>query len=169
MRVFKETQRFRQWWLQVINLSLLGFPIFGYYNWYVLKKSMGNVAADDTKGQVIFIVIISFAVCILYIFKLETIIDKRGICYRFFPFHRNPKQLSWNDLKNCYTRKYRPIKEYGGWGYRFGFNKGKALNVKGNQGIQLELTTGKKLLLGTQIPEEEQIVINRYFKKDERI
>ena len=169
MRVFKETQRFRQWWLQVINLSLLGFPIFGYYNWYVLKKSMGNVAADDTKGQVIFIVIISFAVCILYIFKLETIIDKRGICYRFFPFHRNSKQLSWNDLKNCYTRKYRPIKEYGVWGYRFGLNKGKALNVKGNQGIQLELTTGKKLLLGTQLPDEEQKVINRYFKNDESI
>ncbi|MFT5738240.1 MAG: hypothetical protein ACI9SG_002592 [Maribacter sp.] len=169
MRVFNETQRFTQWWLQLINLSLLGLIIFSCYNWYMLKKGMGNVAADDTIGQVIFIALISFTVCILYIFKLETTIDEHGIFYRFFPFHRNTKQISWNDLKNCHTRKYKPLKEYGGWGYRFGFNNGKALNVKGNQGIQLELSTGKKLLLGTQSPEEAQIIINRYFKKNERI
>lgn len=53
-------------------------------------------------------------------------------------------------------RLYRPIKEFGGWGMRTAFNgkNGKAYNVSGNVGIQLELKNGSKTLLGTQKGKE---------------
>lgn len=45
--------------------------------------------------------------------------------------------------------------DYGGWGFRFGlFGKGRALNVSGNKGIQLVLTDGTRLLIGTNKPDE---------------
>ncbi|MDQ1088364.1 hypothetical protein [Siphonobacter sp. SORGH_AS_1065] len=45
--------------------------------------------------------------------------------------------------------------EYGGWGLRLGlFGKGIAFNVSGNKGLQLEFIDHKKLLIGTNKPEE---------------
>ena len=44
--------------------------------------------------------------------------------------------------------------EYGGWGYRISPRNGKAFNIKGSWGLQLVLSNGDKLLLGTQKPEE---------------
>ena len=45
--------------------------------------------------------------------------------------------------------------EYGGWGLRLGlFGNGKAFNVSGDKGLQLEFTDNKKLLIGTNRPEE---------------
>ena len=48
----------------------------------------------------------------------------------------------------------------GGFGLRYSFKYGRAVNVAGNFGIQLELKTGKKLLIGTSRPEEVEKVLN---------
>jgi hypothetical protein len=42
---------------------------------------------------------------------------------------------------------------YGGWGIKRGIG-GLAYNVSGNQGLQLVLTDGRKILIGTQKPEQ---------------
>jgi uncharacterized protein YlzI (FlbEa/FlbD family) len=54
--------------------------------------------------------------------------------------------------------------EYGGWGLRYSFNKkrGNAINVSGDIGIQLTLTNGKKLLIGTQKKEAVNRVLKTY-------
>ena len=47
--------------------------------------------------------------------------------------------------------------EYGGYGMRSGSRKyGKAYNVSGKTGLQLYLSNGKKLLIGTQNPRQAQ-------------
>ena len=43
--------------------------------------------------------------------------------------------------------------DYSGLGIRHG-RKGKAYNVSGNRGVQLGLSNGKQLMIGTQRPEE---------------
>jgi hypothetical protein len=111
------------------------------------------------------IVLLLFSIGLIYIFRLRTTIDERGIHYRFLPFHKTTKTISWKDLEDCEVRKYSPLSEYGGWGYKLHFGGNGALNVKGNMGIQLKLKSGKQLLIGTQKPEEAQLVINRYYKK----
>jgi hypothetical protein len=60
----------------------------------------------------------------------------------------------------AYIRKYNPIKDYGGWGIRWGsFRKGNAYNMSGNMGLQLVFKDGKKLLFGTQRSSElDQII-----------
>lgn len=166
MRIFKETQRFDQWWMKLINFVLFGFLLFSLYNWYVAIQATGNVATTDTTGQIAVVLSIVPAMLLLYSIKLETIIDDVGVHYQFFPFHFSKKTIPWGALDHCYTRTYRPIQEYGGWGYRTSFSKkkGSAFNVKGDKGIQMELKTGKKLLVGTQKVDEAQQVIRRYFK-----
>ncbi|WP_273567686.1 hypothetical protein [Maribacter halichondriae] len=134
MRVFSEIQRFNQWWMQLINIGLLGFLLFSFYNWYIAKEPTGNVTPTDTVGQIVVIVSIIPALLLLYSIKLKTSNDEIGIHYQFTPFHFSRKTIRWNEIEKCYVRTYNPIKEYGGWGYRtsFGKKKGSAFNVKGN-------------------------------------
>ncbi|MCJ7467011.1 MAG: hypothetical protein MUO53_10005 [Maribacter sp.] len=166
MRVFNETQRFDQWWLRLLNLGIVALLLYSLYTWYVLKESVGNVAANDTLGQSITIVTMVIVLILFFLFKLTTEIDERGIHYRFSPFHLSKRTILWSAVQACYVRTYMPIKEYGGWGYRFTFGKnGKALNVKGNKGIQLELKSGDRLLIGTQKEALATEVIQHYFGK----
>jgi len=41
---------------------------------------------------------------------------------------------------------------------------GKAYNVSGNRGVQLEFTDGKCLLIGSQKPEQLDSAITQYLK-----
>jgi hypothetical protein len=56
-------------------------------------------------------------------------------------------------LKSHEAITYSPLRDYGGWGIRRGA-KGKAYNVSGNHGVRLELSDGKRILIGSQRPEE---------------
>lgn len=164
MSVLNESQRFTQWWLHLISLMLLAFLGYTAYKWFVLKEFFGNVSPEDQTGQVIVIATILFSAALIYIFRLKTTIDEIGIHYQFIPINLSRKTIRWSELKKCYVRTYKPIKEYGGWGYRAPFGKNKAVNIKGDKGIQLEFNDGKKLLIGTQQEAVAQDVIERYFK-----
>ncbi|WP_424001764.1 hypothetical protein [Maribacter sp. IgM3_T14_3] len=164
MRIFNETQRFTQWWLLLINIALLFLMLYSCYTWLVLKDAVGNVAADDRVGQTIFILVIALVIPLIYVFNLKTTIDEIGIHYQFIPINFSKKIIRWHEIEKCFVRKYSPIREYGGWGYRGLSGKNKALNVKGNKGIQLVLKNGNKLLIGTQKENDAKMVIERYFK-----
>jgi hypothetical protein len=102
---------------------------------------------------------------LVWITKLETVVRSDGLYVRFFPIHFRSKKLTADDIKEYYTRKYRPILEYGGWGIRYSFTgKGKAYNVSGNKGVQLILTNGKKLLIGSQKPDDLVAAIDKMQK-----
>lgn len=91
----------------------------------------------------------------VFFFSIKLISEVRndGIYLRFFPLHQKFKVYPYDEIEKYEVRTYRPIYEYGGWGIRYGL-KGKAYNVYGNKGIQLVFKNKKKLLIGSQKPEE---------------
>ncbi|SEL21885.1 hypothetical protein SAMN04487910_2054 [Aquimarina amphilecti] len=142
---FSEKQKFSQSWLWILILISGIAPILYLFN------------SKDIEITTLIIVICSFALVILIfaLMKLETIIKNDGIYIRFFPFHIKFTQYNWDTVKQLSIRKYDPIYEYGGWGIRMSFGgKGKAYNVSGNTGLQLEFRNNKKLLIGTNKPDE---------------
>jgi len=92
-------------------------------------------------------------VLFLPIFSLTTEVRRDGIYIRFSPLHRSFRKIPLVDLMRHEVRTYSPIREYGGWGIRYG-RKGTAYNARGNRGVQLELSDGKQVLIGSQKPEE---------------
>lgn len=152
--VFSETQRFKQWWLWMILIGLDGLILFGIYQQMILGKPFGDNPGSD--GELIMIAgLMALITVAFYSVKLETEIKKDGIYVRFFPFHFSFRFYPWENISKSFVRQYNPILEYGGWGVRFGFaGKGKAFNVSGNKGLQLEFNDHKKLLIGTDKPEE---------------
>ena len=52
--------------------------------------------------------------------------------------------------------------EYGGWGVRYSLTgKGRAFNVSGNIGLQLEFINGEKVLIGTQVSDKMRDVLEQ--------
>ena len=93
--------------------------------------------------------------------KLKTRIDDEGVHYKMNVVHWKEQTIPWSDIEQIYVREYSPIKEYGGWGVRYG-RHGKAYNVKGNYGIQVVKKNGKRVLIGTQQPDEAAISLRNH-------
>ena len=164
MKVFKEEQRFKQVWLIIILVICTIIPIIS-----IIQKLLKENKTISTKEFIATIVVILVAISILFFFKLTTKIDEKGIHYQFFPFHFSMKLIPWSEISKAGIRTYFPVSEFGGWGLRGGFffnkGKGKAINVSGNIGIQLELKNGEKLLIGTLMKSEVTRVLDTYKDK----
>ena len=152
--LFSEKQRFNQWWLWLLLLSINALFLFGVFKQIICKQQFGDHPISD--NGLLLVTGFTFVLTILiFSCKLDTTIKSDGIYIRFFPFHLTFKHYSWQSLQKCFVRKYFPIPEYGGWGLRLGiFGGGKAFNVSGNIGLQLEFNDNQKLLIGTNKPNE---------------
>ncbi len=171
MKIFKEIQRFNQWWLVVLELLVL---LIVTYNFVEEFKLIETEKSDKSIYSITFsLFIVLLVIALIHSIKLKTRIDEMGVAYQFSPFHLKLKIIPWEDLSKCYVRKYSPITEYGGWGMRGilrkGFlnirGKGKAFNIKGDVGIQLIFNDGGKLLIGTQQSDNANRVIQNYSYK----
>lgn len=156
--IFEEQQKFRRW-LKLIVLALnLLFIVIAYYQ-LILGIPAGSNPASDLSLVIILIFTVLFTL-FFFSLQLQTQITKDEIKVRFYPFHRKFQRYPWDQISRFYIRQYRPIMEYGGWGIRYGFGrKGKALNVSGNMGLQLEFNDGKKLLIGTNKVNELEVAL----------
>lgn len=164
MKIFKEEQRFTQLWLLVLMSVSFIVPIL-----IMVQEYLKEDTKMTTNQFILTLLGILASALFIFAFKLTTRIDEKGIHYQFFPFHFKLKVISWNEISKAIIRTYDPIGDYGGWGLKGGTlwnkSKGKAINVSGDIGIQLELKNGKKLLIGTQKENEAKRVLETYQSK----
>ena len=160
--VFHEEQRFTQSRLilvvgLILIVSMLPL-VWGSYEQLALGKTFGNEPMSDT--ALILTDLLTFGILgglatLLFYARLITEVRDDGVYVRYPPFVRKWEIYKWADLAEIEVRQYKPIREYGGWGWRFGlFLKGRAYNISGNQGLQLVTHASKRLLIGTQRSEE---------------
>ncbi|MBG9376377.1 hypothetical protein I5907_09045 [Panacibacter sp. DH6] len=153
--LFSEKQRFTQWWLWLLLIGINGATL-----WRIIKPLQNGTAPASYTGIILSITISLLVLLLFLLFRLDTEIREDGVYVRFFPLHIKFKCYSWSSISRLYVRKYAPLKEFGGWGVRYGSN-GKAYNISGNDGLQIEFTNGKNLLIGTQKPAELSAVLLR--------
>lgn len=157
--IFSEKQRFRQWWLWLIFLMMNTLFITGAFRQLVFMKQFGDHPMSNI-ALVISVTVSLLITVFFFMLRLETQISNKGVSVRFYPFHLSFRFYPWESINKAYVRKYSPIMEYGGWGIRYGLmGSGRALNVSGNQGLQLEFNNDQKLLIGTHKPEELKQVL----------
>ena len=130
--IYREEQRFSLWlrWLIAVSMALaVSFSIFSLTNIF----SEGD--SSDIWPIITVGICVPIAIGVLFLLsKLETEVRSDGLYVRFFPFHIHFKRFTTDDLGEYYARRYKPLREYGGWGIRYG-RKGKAYNVSGNKGV----------------------------------
>lgn len=151
---YTEKQQFPDW-------LRYGVLIFVAVFTFLLTKS-------NTVHQPLMTILLAalLAPAIIFFWTLETEIDNQHIYIKISPIIS--KKISFNDVQTWEIRTYRPILEYGGWGIRFG-RKGTAYNVKGNQGLQLTLNSGKRILIGTQRQDDLKRILRSSIPNKESV
>lgn len=119
-----------------------------------LLSGVTAVVATVQTGRLVFAVVlipVALVPALLgFVFALETQVEGNELRVRLvpLPFRRIPLA----DVASAEVRTYRPLREYGGWGIRWG-RAGMAYNARGNRGVQLVLKDGRRVLIGSQEPE----------------
>ena len=160
---FKETQKMKQLWLWILLSVLAVIWIWGIVQQIFLGIPFGNKPASDLGLILIGLILIS---PIILIFKLTLITEVRkdAVYYKLSPIQFKFKKIEPEEIEEYFTRQYKPLSEYGGWGIRIG-RKGKAYNVSGNMGMQFILKNRKMFMIGTKKPEEFQKAMDKMMKK----
>lgn len=133
--VFREVQRFRQPWIWVLlGGSAVLVLVFGPLSW---------------GGLLILSVVAGF----VYSLRLQTEVRADGIYLKMWPLHRSFRHIPWSEVERYEATEYRPLRDFGGWGIRWAPGK-LAYNVSGSEGVLIERTDGRAVLVGSQRVEE---------------
>lgn len=151
--LFWEQQRFKQFWLWVVLLSVAAIFWAGFVSQILLDGDFGNNPVSDVQVIVLFVLMgLGFPI-FFYSMRLTTVVQPGELQVRFWPFHVRPKRIPLHSVRDYERVTYNPIRDYGGWGIRWGF-RGKAYNMSGNEGVQLLFYNRKPLLIGSQHAEK---------------
>ncbi|MBM7615756.1 DUF6141 family protein [Alkaliphilus hydrothermalis] len=158
--LFRETQKFRSVILWVCFALVIGSLLYRSIQQIVFDIPFGDKPFSDTGLAMFFIFFGIGFPAFFYFLNLTTEVRNDGIYYKFSPMHIKWQRISFEEIEGCEVKKYRPFREYGGYGIRYTL-KGKAYNVSGVMGIQLLLRNGKRVLIGTQEPDKFMDAINK--------
>ena len=152
--LFYEEQKFTQWWLWLLLLLIIGYLLFDLISF--------SYSSDEifTVGTIIFntenlipLILVCLVILLFLILKLKTTLSQDYIQISFFPFFT--KKWNWSEINTTDIVTYGFI----GYGIRLSLKYGTVYNIKGNHGLAIHLKNGKKLMVGTQKPEELANVI----------
>lgn len=162
---FRETQKMKQVWIWIVIILIFALWTWAFIQQIIMKEPFGNHPASDL-GLILIGVVLLIPLFLITQIKLITEISRDGIFYKMTIFMLKFKQIKPEEIEDYEIRTYKPVREYGGWGYRLSFRKkkGMALSMQGKTGLQLELTNAKKILIGTQKPEEILSAMNKLIK-----
>lgn len=164
--LFREKQRLNIFSL-ALSLSLFVLLLIYLYKQFNNEVSLSNNLVNNV-GLTSLLVLVGILVLVSVFATQETIITDKGISLTFFPVLWSKRSIQWEDVENVYVREYNPLQEFGGWSIfrvngpvQRGLGNNRAINVKGNKGLQLIMKDGSKLLIGTQKVDEIEIVIKK--------
>ena len=98
---------------------------------------------------------------LFYYSKLETIVTDEGFGYRWWPLQNKYRILLKDDILKVSTRS-GPMMSYGiHWMPSYGW----VHNVRGREGMQIKMRSGKRMFIGSQKMNELKSVLETLLKK----
>lgn len=146
--LFKEVQRFRDvWWIMVLVFGLAALQWWIFLGQIIGGIPMGNNPAPD--AVVLFIWLLGgVGLPVLFLLLgLEVEVSPNAVIIRFTPLFT--RVIEKREITYVEALTYQPLRQFGGWGIR-GWGGRVAYNVRGNQGVELTLYDGRRVLIGTQ-------------------
>jgi len=177
---FSEVQPFTgspmKWIFPLVFLVSVGPLAYGLYQQLVLGNPWGDNPSSDTVLLFIFVFVFGLMTLLGMVFfksRLEVTIDAGGIHYRFPVLIRKWRTIKKESIARYEVRKYSPLWEYGGWGYRSMRSRrrrrnGIAYNVSGKIGLQLYFVNGTKMLIGTRRPAAVERAMKKLMDENQR-
>ena len=146
--LFREVQRFRDvWWVMALVFGVAALQWYIVLGQIVGGAPVGNRPASD--GVVLFVWLLAGVglPALFLLLRLEVEVSPNAVTIRFAPLFI--RVIDQREIAGAEPVTYRPLGEFGGWGVR-GWGARVAYNVRGNQGVELTLTDGRRVLIGTR-------------------
>ena len=136
---YTETQPFIAVWTGQLTAALAVFSLaWGLYT--------GGVALAIGGGVGLLLALISIS-------TLRTAYGPEGVTVTLAPYGLRLRHVPAADIVSATVREVSPVGELGGWGWRLAPGK-EAFTVSGREVVDLELRSGRHLLLGTREGDE---------------
>ena len=152
--IFKEKQKFTQWYIWIIPMAALLFMIALCFQQIVLGKIVGQHPGSNSELLLITLVPLSILM-LLYSITLITEVSDEGIYFNLKPFTK--RFIRWEEIQNIEIIRY----DFVGYGLRVDTQYGTVYNIKGYHGIKINLKDGKRILIGTQKADDFNSVLNQ--------
>ena len=146
--LFREVQRFRDvWWVMALVFGVAALQWYIFLGQIVGGAPVGNRPASD--GVVLFVWLLAGVglPALFLLLRLEVEVSPNAVTIRFAPLFI--RVIDQREIAGAEPVTYRPLGEFGGWGVR-GWGGRVAYNVRGDQGVELTLTDGRRVLIGTR-------------------
>jgi len=130
----------------------IGFVVvpfsLGMWQQLVLGKPWGDKPIPDAAFAVIgpFAILLSFLPIAVLLMPLRVEVRADGIAVHLVGFRRR-QVVRREELRGAALTRVGPI----GWGYRRGWSRA-VYRMDGSEGVELELASGKKIVIGSQRP-----------------
>jgi hypothetical protein len=161
--LYHEEQRFRQWWvwLAVVAVAALAW-------WTLIQQILRGRPFGDSPvpvwGAWLVWLLVGVGLPTLFLgLKMVTDVTSGQVVIRYRPLSRRVIRL--DEIEQVTARTYAAIKEYGGWGIKGWSRRNIAYNVSGYRGAQLVLKDGRRVMLGSQRPDELAQVIETQLRE----
>lgn len=133
---------------------------------YLLPFSFLPVVVDYFKHQLnqesITASIVLFCIFFLvgFLLKLEWKFTSSDFSYKYRPIYNKWRSIPISDIKSANVVKINPLREFGGWGFRFG-RLGQAFTTTGRLILHIETHSGKKLNFTVKNQKEAEIALKK--------
>lgn len=148
---FREVQALRQWHARLVLAMPPAAILFIAVRQLVFHRPWGSPPMSN--GGLVFLTVLLVGVYIrLITVRLVTDIRSGQLSVGLEGLWRK-RRVALADIRSAVEVQYDPAAEYGGYGIRSGA-KGLAYIASGNRGVEVELKDGRRLLVGSQRPQE---------------
>lgn len=156
--LYDEVQRDKPIWLWAVVIVVAAIQWWGFFQQIVQGQPFGNNPGPDWLIILMLILVgIAFPIAVA-ITQLRIAVGSDGIQIVYRPFMR--RIIPFSDIQSAVAREYKPLREFGGWGIRSGLGGKRAYTMSGTHGVELTLTNGKTVLIGTPDPEALLAAVN---------
>lgn len=145
---YQEQQSFRYRWSYWLCLILTLLFVYGCWQQLLLQQPFGSKPAPDLLLLLLSLLMLTLLAA-LHFSSLELQLNEHGLAVRFLPLLNTWRRHHWQEINSVKVISYSPIAEFGGWGIR-GNKNYRCYSISGNQGLKVQLKTGRVLLIGTQ-------------------
>jgi hypothetical protein len=132
---------------------------FGYFITVAIVAAMvaiGLIMGRAGVNWIAAVVLVVLAAIVVLFHRLTVLISEEELVVQFGPGLIR-KRFKLNEIQSCQALR---IPWYYGWGIR-STPQGMVFRVSGFQAVQITLVTGRKFLIGTDVPQELEEAIDQ--------
>jgi hypothetical protein len=159
--IYREEQNFGWWLYALMALMVLvgGFFAFGP------PRLVDNAAPANARGFA-FPIGLSIGlfvppILVVGVLRMTTEVTLGTVDLWFGWVATYRKTIEISRITRLEVIQYRPLRDYGGWGIRWGRDGERVFNARGDRGVRLYFADGSRVLIGSQRPESLALAIEQ--------